>query len=198
MKHTKIILTIIGYMVTFFVGVQIGKVQLEDAWREVTDNEETRVDTMTHITPMPMQELSLGTRRYTLPARRADGGGSGVEPRQRKDKDSILIEPAYIDTTQTYGSGAGGEVRCSGDSIMVELPVVQRHYADSTFEAWVSGPVDPRLDSIHVFRSTTTITARVRSPTKKWHIGPTIGYGYTPHGFEPYIGVSLTYSLFSF
>lgn len=198
MRKMQVFLIIIGWLMALAIGLHVGRERAEVSGNTVTKSVETSVDTMAHIAPVPMQELSLGTRRYTLPARCAGGGGSGGKPRQRKDKDSILIEPAYIDTTQTCGSGAGGEPRCSGDSIMAELPVVQRHYADSTYEAWVSGPVDPRLDSIHVFRPTTTITARVRSPTKKWHIGPTIGYGYTPHGFEPYIGVSLTYSLFSF
>lgn len=198
MKKMHVFLIFISWLIGLAIGMHVSGERAKVSESTVTKSVETSVDTMTHIAPMPMQELSLGTRRYTLPARRADGGGSGGEPRQRKDKDSILIEPAYIDTTQTCGSGAGGEPRCSSDSTSVELPVIQRHYADSTYEAWVSGPVDSRLDSIHVFRPTTTITARLRSPTKKWHIGPTIGYGYTPHGFEPYIGVSLTYSLFSF
>ncbi|WP_367617598.1 DUF6808 domain-containing protein [uncultured Muribaculum sp.] len=97
-----------------------------------------------------------------------------------------------------YGSGAGGEPRCSTDSVIVELPKIQRHYVDSTYEAWVSGPLDPRLDSVKVFAPTTIISQREWKPPKRWHIGPTIGYGMTPHGLCPYIGISVTYSLFSF
>lgn len=81
------------------------------------------------------------------------------------------------------------------DSAIVELPVIQRHYADSIYEAWISGPIDPRLDSLRVFAPTTVITRSEWKPPKRWHLGPTVGLGYTPHGFEPFIGISLTYSI---
>lgn len=125
-------------------------------------------DTIPYIEPTPQSELALGTRTYTLPK-------------------------YYF-----IGVGAGGEPRCSNDSAIVELPIIQRHYADSTYEAWVSGPIDPRLDSVRVFIPTTLITKREWKPPKRWHIGPTIGYGYTPQGLQPYIGVSITYSIISF
>ena len=154
-------------------------------------------DTIPYHSPKPQTELVTGTRRYTVPAHYIIGRGVGGVPRCNNSSDTInCIDP--IDLTPEYGTGAGGEPRCSIDSAIVELPIIHRHYADSTYEAWVSGPIDPRLDSLRVFAPTTTITKREWRPPKRWHIGPTIGYGYTPQGFQPYIGVSITYSVISF
>ena len=110
------------------------------------------------------------------------------------------VDSISVDTiiTANYGTGVGGEPRCSKDSAIVEIQIIQRHYADSTYEAWISGPVDPRLDSIRVFAPTTIITRRECKPPKRWHIGVTAGYGYGAKGFKPFVGLGITYSIFSF
>lgn len=154
-------------------------------------------DTIPYLLPKPKSELAIGTKSYTLPTYYFIGRGAGGEPRSTSASENICRVDS-IGLFSDYGTGAGGEPRCSRDSAIVELPIIQRHYADSTYEAWISGPIDPRLDSLQVFAQTTIITKREWKPPKKWHIGPTIGYGYTPHGFEPYIGISITYSILSF
>lgn len=194
MKTKHYILLALGGLIAFFAGFFIGKDRSGKPPGTVTETRETTVDTIPYYAPAVQSELALGTQGYTLPVYRFIGGGYGGEPRQRggdacKGVDSIM--------TAHYGTGAGGQPRCCKDSVIVELPVIQRHYADSTYEAWVSGPVNPRLDSVRVFAPTTVITRREWEPRKRWHIGPTIGYGVTPHGLQPYIGVSLTYSLIS-
>ena len=45
------------------------------------------------------------------------------------------------------------KVRIENDSVSIEV-TEQRHYADSTYEAWVSG-IDAQLDSIRVFNRIT-------------------------------------------
>lgn len=154
-------------------------------------------DTIPYLAPKPQTELAIGTLRYTLPTYYFIGRGVGGVARCTSVTDTICCVDS-MGLSSDYGTGAGGEPRCSRDSAIVELPIIQRHYADSTYEAWVSGPIDPRLDSLRVFAPTTTITKREWKPPKRWHIGPTIGYGLTPHGFQPYIGVSITYSIISF
>ena len=154
-------------------------------------------DTIPYLAPKPQNELAIGTRRYTLPAYYIIGSGVGGQPRSCLATDAVCRDDS-IGLCAEYGTGAGGEPRCSRDSAMVELPIIQRHYADSAYEAWVSGPIDPRLDSLRVFAPTTIITKREWKPPKRWHVGPTIGWGYTPQGFQPYIGVSITYSILSF
>lgn len=84
------------------------------------------------------------------------------------------------------------------DSADVVIPISQTEYADSTYHAWVSG-YSVKLDSIYVFprHDITTIIQPTPKP-KRWNIGITAGYGITPKGAQPYIGVGLTYSIFSF
>ena len=83
-----------------------------------------------------------------------------------------------------------------GDS--VEIPIVQKRYADSTYTAWVSG-YKPSLDSIEVYRKTEvqreTITLRKISP--RWGIGVTGGYGYGIKNkvFEPFVGIGVYYRI---
>lgn len=86
------------------------------------------------------------------------------------------------------------------DTITVDLPVIQRHYGDSTYQAWVSGPLDPRLDSIRIYREKEriTITETIWKPPKRWSLGITAGYGYGSRGFQPFIGIGINYSLIFF
>lgn len=192
---------LIPFLIGLFAGCLISCLLIppkEQTPGTVTETRKMTVDTIPHRAPMPQSELALGTHLYTLPPYLFLGGGSGGEPRQRSPQDSLRVDSTAVYITPTYGTGTGGEPRCSGDSAIVELPIVQRHYADSTYEAWVSGPIDPRLDSIQVFARTTTITKREWKPPKRWHIGVTAGYGYGAKGFQPYVGVGITYSIFSF
>lgn len=199
MKAKHYVLAALAGLVTFFVGYFIGKDRTEKPPDTVVETKETTVDTIPYCAPMPQSELALGTHRYTLPTYRFIGGGAGGEPRPRtKQKDSTCVD-TIAHNDKPFGTGAGGEPRlCSKDSAIVEVPMIQRHYADSTYEAWVSGPIAPRLDSVRIFAPTTIITKREWKPPKRWHIGVTAGYGYGAKGFQPYIGVGITYSLFSF
>lgn len=147
----------------------------------------TLVDTIATMAPKPLSEQLAGVSEYRLPVTKIRYIGSWNN------------HPVTYDTsTISNGGGSGGEPRCSTDSADVELPVIQRHYVDSAYEAWVSGPVDPRLDSLRVYARTTVITKREWKPPKRWHIGVTAGYGYGAKGFQPYIGAGITYSLYSF
>ena len=76
------------------------------------------------------------------------------------------------------------------DSVRVEMPITQKCYHDSTYTAWVSG-YQPRLDSIHIYRPTITITTTKQS---KFTYGIQAGYGITPKGFQPYLGVGFNYT----
>lgn len=145
--------------------------------REVTV--ETIRDTIVQAAPKVEEEASVGTERYRVKrvaSRSNEDGGEKV---------------AAIDSLYETAD-------CAGDSVDVELPIVQRRYSEADYEAWVSGPVDPRLDSIKIYRTTNIVTAREREAPRRWHIGVTGGYGYTPGGgFEPYIGVGVMYSIIS-
>ena len=111
-------------------------------------------------------------------------------------KDSIVVSyetrllPAKRDTMQTD---------CT-DSVKVEIPITQKRYADSTYTAWVSG-YNPTLDSIRIYprHEVITITNTIRHKPKRWGVGLNVGYGITPkNGLQPYIGVGVSYNLFTF
>ena len=76
------------------------------------------------------------------------------------------------------------------ESVRVQLPITQKCYRDSTYTAWVSG-YQPRLDSIYIYRPTITITTTKR---QKFTYGIQAGYGITPKGFQPYLGVGFNYT----
>lgn len=87
------------------------------------------------------------------------------------------------------------------DSVSIVLPITQKMYQDSTYHAWVSGYM-PALDSIKVFQPVTTITqtitnTQIKYKTKRWGLGVQTGIGVTPTKVEPYIGIGVTYNIFS-
>jgi len=70
-------------------------------------------------------------------------------------------------------------------------------YRDSTFFATVSG-VLPSLDYIEVYQKTRIVTNTVAElkEVSRWSfsacVGPTVGYGFTPKGAQPFCGAGLT------
>lgn len=93
-------------------------------------------------------------------------------------RDTVVLR--YVTVTKT-------------DTVMA---VTQVHYADTAYEAWVSG-IEPRLDSLRLLRPVTAITLPA-PPPRRWHLGVTAGMGLTPRGAEPYVGIGITYSILSF
>ena len=80
------------------------------------------------------------------------------------------------------------------------LPRTQKHYKEAEYEAWVSG-YQPNLDSIWVYNKTTQVSTISVPSRKRWSIGVQAGYGVqlNPNGVvaAPYIGVGVSYNLFS-
>lgn len=63
--------------------------------------------------------------------------------------------------------------KADGEDTVVIFLSEQRHYVDSTYEAWVSG-VDAVLDSIRVFQRTKIVQVTKRIPEYKYVTTPTI------------------------
>lgn len=83
------------------------------------------------------------------------------------------------------------------DSANVIIPISTKEYQGDDYRAWVSG-YRPSLDSIYVFPKRETITITNTPKMKRWSIGIQAGYGFTPTGAQPYIGIGIGYSLFRF
>lgn len=81
------------------------------------------------------------------------------------------------------------------DSVQVQIPIQQKIYEDSSYTAYVSG-YNPSLDSIFIYprHDVITITKIAKEKRKRWNIGIQAGYGYTPKGFQPYVGIGGSYN----
>lgn len=206
----SIILRSLAWLAAFFLGVLAGRQFAERPLCAEAETRETHLDTITSRRPVALESEFTGfdTFRIAMPAKLSFAEERGHSkpiaeargPGQKRRFDSGATAGATAGNTCREEARviAGASILDGRDSAVVELPIIRRHYADSTYEAWVSGPIDPRLDSIRVYARTTTITKREWKPPKRWHLGVTAGYGYGAKGFQPYIGIGITYSIFSF
>ena len=83
--------------------------------------------------------------------------------------------------------------------VVVQIPITTKVYGDSSYRAVVSG-YKANLDSISIFRKTITIEKKTYYPKlykPRWSVGLVGGYGATGTGLSPFIGVGVTYNLFS-
>ncbi|WP_279167260.1 DUF6808 domain-containing protein [Muribaculum intestinale] len=155
----------------------------------------------------------IGAGAYMHRCQWSGGGDSGVV--------CVTDTVTYIDTVRYYEPVARGEVSLGTqitflpvyiprdsvrnvvdnipcDSVAVEIPVTQREYEGEEYRAWVSG-YEPRMDSIYVYPRHEVVTIReVAAKPKRWGIGVFAGYGMTPRGLEPCVGVSVSYNLWNF
>lgn len=129
----------------------------------------TRYDTIPYYTPVARDSVVVRYETHRLPV-------ANSERDTIRDTDTITVV----------------------DSVEVIVPITQKEYQDSTYHLWISGYA-PRLDSIYTYtrHDYTTVNLPPVKP-KHWHIGVTAGYGYGTKGFQPYIGLGITYSIFSF
>lgn len=79
----------------------------------------------------------------------------------------------------------------------VVLPITQQVYRDTAYTAWVSGYA-VALDSIEVYPRTLIVrqTAPPADKPRRWSMGVQAGYGLTPKGLQPYVGVGVSIRLF--
>lgn len=111
-------------------------------------------------------------------------------------KDSIVVRYKTV-VLPTTKSDTNSTER---DGTIVQIPITQKEYEDSTYHIWVSGYC-AELDSVKVFPKTTVVTSTLMKAdwrkTKRWGVGVQVGYGFNGRDFAPYIGVGVTYNLFS-
>lgn len=80
------------------------------------------------------------------------------------------------------------------DSVFVEVPIEQKVYSDSNYTAWVSG-YNPRLDSISITHQEISykLVNNSSKGSKRLYLGIQVGYGITPRGMQPYLGLGVSY-----
>lgn len=108
-----------------------------------------------------------------------------VEYRYIKEKEYVTItDSLYLYDTVTK---------------IIELPREYLVYKDTSYRAVVSG-VQPRLDSIEIYRKNITATVTKYVEVKKpshWGLGVQAGYGYDGKKLRPYLGAGVQYNIIS-
>lgn len=160
----------------------------------------TFVDTIPYYKPVPKEEKPLGNITAKLPVS-VPKLPESVQKFPESDK-------KLQDSVQNFGKSVPedhfedmGE-KVTPDSAEVIVPITQTVYEDSTYTAYVSG-YRASLDSLifRMPREVTTITNTHYQKPKRWSIGIQVGYGMTLKGtpqFAPYVGIGVSYNLFSF
>lgn len=127
-----------------------------------------------------------------------------TEPKKEPSPNILIKEipvPVYVADSSAIDSLLNECARLErvGDSLRLVLLRVQRHYSDSTFDAWVSG-VDPRLDSIKTYQTNIVINKEfpaIQVKKTRWGLGVQAGAGVGKDGLTPYVGVGISYNILS-
>lgn len=80
------------------------------------------------------------------------------------------------------------------DSADVRVPCAQAVYAGDGYRAYVSG-YRPKLDSIILHRPTVERIQTVAVRQRRLGIALQAGYGFTPKGLQPYVGVGISWRI---
>jgi hypothetical protein len=116
-------------------------------------------------------------------------------------KDSVIVRYKYVtipvnDTIYTKVEQPEIGVAVEGDSVQLEIPISQKVYETDDYRAYVSG-YDAKLDSVFISQKVTTVHIRDPAKAKRFSVGLQAGYGMTPKGFQPYVGVGVSINLWS-
>lgn len=114
-------------------------------------------------------------------------------------KDTTIYQPTATDSTNEVRIVYIKMPTCEPsdtihDSIMVQVPIMQKRYDDSLYTAWVSG-YEPALDSIRLYQptitETITITNTITKKAPRLTVGIQAGAGVGAFSRQPdiYIGV---------
>jgi hypothetical protein len=142
------------------------------------------VDTIPYYKPVPKDSIVIRyvTKRLpTVKDEKTPDKKDSLEKRQATESEDLLCkeEPELLDSAD------------------VLIPITQKVYEDSTYRAVISG-YNVSLDEMLVFPKREVLTIRSQTKSKRWSVGVQAGYGITPAGFQPYLGVGITCNLFSF
>lgn len=173
----------IGLVAGLVIGYFLSRTDVDDSMPPVVA---VVNDTIPSIAPQETEVKELPSIAARLP----------VAP-SSKNKGSAPIDTGRV---QLYANNVEFDEDSDHppDSVDVLVPITQKVYEDSTYRAYVSG-FNASLDSIFVHRRTEYITSTkvVKSKPKRFSIGVQAGYGITPKGFQPYIGVGVSVNLFN-
>ena len=107
----------------------------------------------------------------------------------------VEVEREVVRTEYKYLTRVERDTITMRDTVLVEIPIEEREYKGKDYRAVVGG-YNPYLKSIEVYPTTKYInTTETIKERKRWgfSVGAQGGYGYTPKGFQPYVGVGFSF-----
>lgn len=107
----------------------------------------------------------------------------------------VEVEREVVRTEYKYLTRVERDTITLRDTILVEIPIEEKEYKGKDYRAVVGG-YNPYLKSIEVYPTTKYInTTETVKERKRWGFGVGVqgGYGYTPKGFQPYVGVGFSF-----
>lgn len=107
----------------------------------------------------------------------------------------VEVEREVVRTEYKYLTRVERDTITMRDTVLVEIPIEEREYKGKDYRAIIGG-YNPYLKSIEVYPTTKYInTTETIKERKRWGFGVGVqgGYGYTPKGFQPYVGVGFTF-----
>ena len=172
-------LTFIVFVLSAFLGVS-----LFWNYRQYRDSQE--------------EQVKIETKTVTKYIEKKD---SMPEAKEEKVVGTIKVPaPSFCKDTPHNSGNLFADTLPTADSL--ELVRTQKVYTDSSYTAYVSG-YEPCLDSIFVRQKEfTTVVTETRTVNEKkfrrWNVGIIGGYGFgfKNKGFEPFVGIGFTLSLF--
>lgn len=189
-KNIALILFLAVFVASLCLNVHHYTGKVQEPYRDTIRT--TYVDTIPYHKPIPKDSTVINYVTVKLP----------TSVPEKSESVPKLPENGKIlqDSVQNFGKSVPDKV--TPDSANVVVPITQTVYEDSTYTAYVSG-YRASLDSLifRMPREVTTITNTHYHKPKRWSVGIQVGYGMTLKGtpqFTPYVGVGVSYNLFSF
>lgn len=81
------------------------------------------------------------------------------------------------------------------DTVKVAIPIYNYHFKDTLYDIYADG-YDVTIKSVTVYPRTEYRTERVEVKNR-WGLGIQAGYGVSKDGLSPYVGIGVSYNIFS-
>lgn len=169
-KIVVVLILVVMCLLSFFVGRKTsGNINQQE--REVVDTI-IHIDTVAYLLPIPRDSVVI-----------------------RYDHIAVPIVPDNCDSIEYCSDNENVTVDASRDSATIHLPITQQVYETDTYKAYVSG-YRPSLDSIFIMNRMTEVIVKKQTKPNRFNIGVQAGYGLTPKGFQPYVGIGVSIKIF--
>ena len=108
--------------------------------------------------------------------------------------DSVVIK--YVTKTLEVAPKVDADTTHT-DSVEVNVPITQKIYSSQDYRIWVSGYM-ANLDSVDIYKTNQVLTVNsTKTKQPKFSVGLQAGMGVSPDKIYPYIGIGISYNLWS-